>query len=129
MVDILLSTLNARYIHASFGLRYLKANLGELAARTEILEFVIEERPLDVVERLLARQPKIIGLGVYIWNVDAVAAVVKLLKAVSPETILVVGGPEVSYGGHDDWIEPYVDVVVTGEADLAFPKLCADLLA
>ena len=129
LADILLSTLNARYIHASFGLRYLKANMGALAPRTEILEFVIEERPLDVVERLLAERPKIIGLGVYIWNVDAIAAVVKLLKLIAPETFIVLGGPEVSYSGHEDWIEPFVDVVVAGEADVVFPKVCEDLLA
>ncbi len=129
LADILLSTLNARYIHASFGLRYLKANMGELASRTDILEFVIEERPLDVVERLLAERPRIIGLGVYIWNVDAIAAVVKLLKLIAPETFVVLGGPEVSYSGHEDWIEPFVDVVVAGEADVVFPKVCEDLLA
>jgi len=126
--DILLSTLNARYIHASFGLRYLMANLGDLASRAEIMEFVIDERPIDVVERLLAKEPKIIGFGVYIWNVEAIAAVVKLLKVVSPETLIVVGGPEVSYGGHEDWIDPCVDVVITGEADVVFRQLCKDLL-
>ena len=33
MPDIVLSTLNAKYIHASFGLRYLMANLGGLRER------------------------------------------------------------------------------------------------
>ncbi len=68
---ILLTTLNARYIHASFGLRYLQANMDELREQCEILEFDINQRPLETVERLLARQPRIIGIGVYIWNDQA----------------------------------------------------------
>jgi hypothetical protein len=69
MPDIVLSTLNAKYIHASFGLRYLMANMGELKSRTTLVEFDINQRPLDIAEILLAQNPKIIGLGVYIWNV------------------------------------------------------------
>ena len=70
MPDIVLTTLNAKYAHASFGLRYLMANLGELRERAEILEFEISQKLLDVVEAVLAREPKIVGVGVYIWNAE-----------------------------------------------------------
>ena len=70
MPDIVLTTLNAKFIHAAFGLRYLFANLGDLQPRAVIAEFDINLRPLDIAEALLARAPKIIGLGIYIWNVD-----------------------------------------------------------
>jgi hypothetical protein len=63
-VDIILTTLNAKYIHAAFGLRYLRANLGELRDRSMIMEFTINERPIDIVERVLAQQPKLVGIGV-----------------------------------------------------------------
>ena len=69
MPDILLTTLNARYAHAAFGLRYLLANLGDLRDRAAIVEFDINQRPIDVLEVILAQAPKIVGLGVYIWNV------------------------------------------------------------
>jgi succinate dehydrogenase hydrophobic anchor subunit len=36
MSAILLATLNARYIHASLGLRYLLANLGDLRSETTL---------------------------------------------------------------------------------------------
>ena len=64
MAEIVLATLNAKYVHSAFGLRYLLANLGELRTRTCLVEFDITQRPLDLVEALLVRQPKIIGLGV-----------------------------------------------------------------
>src|SRR5580698_6530029 len=50
MADIVLATLNAKYIHAAFGLRYLLANLGSLRAETCLLEFDIQQRPGDIVE-------------------------------------------------------------------------------
>src|SRR5687768_16526814 len=78
MPDIVLTTLNARYIHAAFGLRYLLANLGELRPRAGLIEFDLQRRPEDVVEALLALDPKIVGLGVYIWNVRLTTDVVSL---------------------------------------------------
>ena len=63
MPDIVLTTLNAKYIHAAFGLRYLLANLGPLRERARLLEFDINQRVLDVAEILMAQNPRIIGLG------------------------------------------------------------------
>src|ERR1051325_1489587 len=97
MPDIVLSTLNAKFIHAAFGLRYLLANLGGLRERACLVEFDINHRPLDIVETLLAREPKIIGLGVYIWNVTETTEVVATLKRLRPDITIILGGPEVSY--------------------------------
>ncbi|MCP4010171.1 MAG: B12-binding domain-containing radical SAM protein, partial [Proteobacteria bacterium] len=58
--DIVLATLNARYIHTAFGLRYLKANLEDLEDRATICEFTLEQRPLDIAEQILSRHPKVV---------------------------------------------------------------------
>jgi hypothetical protein len=49
LMTILLSTLNARYTHASLGLRYLFANMGELQEITKLQEFVIGAKTADMV--------------------------------------------------------------------------------
>jgi radical SAM superfamily enzyme YgiQ (UPF0313 family) len=126
--DIVLSTINARYIHASFGLRYLLANLGELRGSACIAEFEIRQRPLEIVERILALDPRIVGLGVYIWNVTPATEVVALLKRVRPDVAVVLGGPEVSFETEGQRIVELADFVITGEADLEFARLCAGLL-
>ena len=126
--QIILSTLNARYIHASLGLRYLLANMGELRAQTQLQEYIINTRPIDIVESLLQKKPKIIGLGVYIWNAEETLKVVKLLKQISPETIVILGGPEVTYETDQQDIVAMADYVITGQADISFKKVCADLL-
>lgn len=128
MPDIVLATLNAKYIHASFGLRYLLANLGPLQCRARLLEFDINQRPVDIVEALLAQNPRIIGLGVYIWNVAPTTEVVAALKRIRPELIVILGGPEVSYETEQQEIVRLADHVITGEADLKLGEVCERLL-
>jgi radical SAM superfamily enzyme YgiQ (UPF0313 family) len=129
MPDILLTTLNAKFAHASFGLRYLFANLGPLRGRAAILEFDINQRPVDVLEAILAGNPRIVGIGVYIWNTVSVAQLVGDLKRVRPDITIVLGGPEISYETAQQELTSLADFVITGEADLAFAELCGKLLA
>jgi radical SAM superfamily enzyme YgiQ (UPF0313 family) len=128
MPDIVLSTLNAKYIHAAFGLRYLFANLGELQSRAKIFEFDINQRPLEIAEKILAQNPKIIGFGIYIWNTTETAGVVSAIKRVRPEIKIILGGPEVSYETEEQGIVALADHVITGEGDLKFAGVCRDLL-
>jgi len=129
MTNIVLTTLNARFIHTAFGLRYLYANLGELQAVTELLEFGIKDRPVDIAEALLRRQAKIIGFGVYIWNVAEISRIAAILKQVAPELILVLGGPEVSHPPDLPEVAGIADYVITGNAEISFRRLCGQLLA
>ncbi|MDP5008697.1 MAG: cobalamin-dependent protein, partial [Glaciimonas sp.] len=132
-MTILLSTLNARYSHASLGLRYLQANMGALRDDTQLHEFVIGAKTTDIVEKLLAHQATdgsktIIGFGVYIWNVEETTKVVAMLKCVAPEIVIVLGGPEVSYEHAQQQIVQQADYLVTGWGDVTFPELCQQIL-
>lgn len=83
--EILLTTLNARFTHASLGLRYLYANLEALQSRAHIEEFVLGTKPEAIVEKILSFKPRIVGFGVYIWNVVELSVVVSQLKTVRPD--------------------------------------------
>ena len=133
--SIVLATLNAKYIHASLGLRYLLANMGDLTPRTALHEFTIARKPEDVARELLAAlgEPQdgavqIIGFGVYIWNVTQTCDVVRLLKAARPAIKIILGGPEVSHEVDEQAIVRLADHVITGWGDVSFPKLCRALL-
>jgi radical SAM superfamily enzyme YgiQ (UPF0313 family) len=128
VADIVLTTLNAKYIHAAFGLRYLLANLGDLKSRACLAEFDINQRPLDIAEALLARNPKIIGFGIYIWNVEPTTEIIAAIKRVRPDIKIILGGPEVSYETEQQEIVQLADHVITGEADLKFAGVCRALL-
>jgi len=127
--QIILTTLNARYMHTAFGLRYLYANLGKLQSRARIEEFTIHERAIDIAEKLLKDQPEIIGFGVYIWNVTEVSKTVALIKQISPQTVIVLGGPEVSYLPDKPAVTDIVDYVLMGAAEKSFRVLCEQLLS
>lgn len=129
MADIILATLNAKYIHSAFGLRYLLANLGPLQPRAQLLEFDINQRPLDIAERILAEDPQIVGLGVYIWNVAPTTQVIAILKRLRPQLRVIIGGPEVSHETDDQPAVHLADHVIVGEADRKFAEVCAVILA
>ena len=123
MPNIVLTTLNSRYIHSAFGLRYLYANLGEYKSQTHIQEFTIHERPTDIAEKLLLLKPKILGFSVYIWNVIEITQIVALIKQVKPEIIIVLGGPEVSHLPDKPAVVDLADYVIQGAGEQSFKEL------
>lgn len=128
MTPILLTTLNARYAHTALGLRYLYANLNELRGDADIIEFTINESVQSIAERLLERSPRIIGIGVYIWNASQSAELIEIIKKVSPETVIVLGGPEAGYYPHRvDFSR--ADAIISGEGEVAFYELCKEILS
>lgn len=128
MKEIILVGINSRYTHTSIGLRYLHANLKGLQERAEILEFVINENAQTLAEKILDAKPKIVAIGVYIWNAVDVHNLIEVIKKVAPQTEIILGGPEVSY-------EPFrvnfdaADFIIQGEGEISFYELCRDILA
>ncbi len=136
---ILLTTLNAKYIHASLGLRYLLANMArhggdDLRQCTVLREFTLQRPVAQVVDALLTELGpqedgvQIVGCGVYIWNVVQTTEMVRLLKTLRPRVQVVLGGPEVSYELEAQEIVRLADFVITGWGDVSFPKLCRALV-
>lgn len=132
---IVLCTLNARYVHASLGLRCLLANMGDLRTCTALREFTIARAPLEVAQELLAllgpaqpAQAQVVGFGVYIWNVVATGAVLRHLRELRPGLKIVLGGPEVSHELDTQPLLAWADHVITGWGDVSFPRLCRALL-
>ncbi len=127
MKDIVLVAINSRYTHTSIGLKYLYANLKELQIRSKILEFVINEQAQTLAEKILKHKPKVVGIGVYIWNALDVHNLIEIIKKVSPDTKIVLGGPEVSH-------QPFrvnfslADFIIQGEGEISFYELCKDIL-
>ena len=81
MSEIVLTTINVKYYHSSLGLRYLKSNLRELEENSKILEFTVSLRAFDIAEKILAEDPRIVGIGVYIWNVTLSLELISIIKS------------------------------------------------
>jgi len=126
--EILLTTLNARYMHSAFGLRYLYANLGALQPRSRLEEFTIQQRPIDIAEKLLGFQPKIIAFSIYIWNVTETSEVIALIRTIAPQVTIIGGGPEVSFAHDLPPVCEQIDYIITGPGETSLTKLCQQLL-
>ena len=120
---ILVTAINARHSHASMGARCLLANMGDLRSQTELAEFTIQQSAAEIAEAIVAQPPRILGLGVYIWNAARVAELLPLLRHKLPDMKIVLGGPEITE------TTPDADALILGEGDLAFAALCRDHLA
>lgn len=123
--DIILTTANARYSHSAFALKRLWTALGAMKDRARIVEFTIQHDPFEIAETLLRAQPKVVGLGLYIWNVDLLMRVARIIRTVRPEIFLVAGGPEVTPASpfmHE------VDYMIVGEGEKAFADLAQRVL-
>jgi radical SAM superfamily enzyme YgiQ (UPF0313 family) len=127
MAGIVLATINARYVHTAFGLRYVQANLREFASDCQLLEFSLSQRPVDMAEGILELRPRLLGLGIYIWNASLSLQLVRLLKRIAPDLVVVLGGPEVSHETLEQEICQLADYTVSGEGENAFYQLCRQL--
>ena len=126
-LKIVITTLNAKYIHSSLGLRYI-----EKYARGRVdvdrMEFTINQEKLFILRELYEAHPDVVGFSSYIWNADDVLEIAQMLKSVLPAVKIVFGGPEVMYETADFFVRyPFVDYLVLGEGEEAFTLLAEAL--
>ncbi len=126
-MNVICSTLNAKFIHTNLAIRYLKA-YAEPDFNIQIKEYTIKDPILNIVTDLYQQKPKVIGFSCYIWNIEETIKVVNLLKKVDPSLIIVLGGPEVTYDTRE-WMEkvPEVDFIVMGEGEQTFKQLLTEI--
>ena len=127
-MNVVLSTLNSKFIHSSLALRYLKA-YGEAHGQAyDIVEYTINMPVLLILSDITEHDIDVLGFACYIWNIEMTLHVVDMVKAVRPDIKIVLGGPEVSFTA-DELLErcPNIDYIVQGEGEEAFHALVTAL--
>ncbi len=127
-MNVVLSTLNSKFIHSSLALRYLKA-YGEAHGQAyDIVEYTINMPVLHILSDITEHDIDVLGFACYIWNIEMTLHVVDMVKAVRPDIKIVLGGPEVSFTA-DELLERYpnIDYIVQGEGEEAFHALVTAL--
>ncbi|WP_123041738.1 B12-binding domain-containing radical SAM protein [Cohnella candidum] len=122
-MNVVLATLNAKYIHTSLAIRYLKAFCAE-EFDVQLAEYTIKDPAMSIAADLFSKKPDVIGFSCYIWNIEETITVVDMLRKVLPDVKIVLGGPEVSYDTAE-WMNrlPAVDFIVMGEGEETFRDL------
>ena len=126
-MNVICSTLNAKFIHTNLAIRYLKAYAAPEFA-IQLKEYTIKDPVLNIVSDLYQEKPSVIGFSCYIWNIEETLKVVNMLKKIDPSIIIVLGGPEVSYDTAE-WMEKYseIDFIVLGEGEHTFKQLLHEI--
>lgn len=121
-MKVLLTTLNAKYIHTNLALRWLYV-ARDPKFDVLIKEFTIRDYLEDIVLQINEIKPDIIGLSIYIWNNEESKRLVLLIKELLPNVRIIIGGPEVSYEV-DDWLDYPIECILQGEGEKIFWQAC-----
>jgi radical SAM superfamily enzyme YgiQ (UPF0313 family) len=114
---LLLTTLNAKYIHTNLAIRLLY-ELNEDHEGLEWKEFNIKEDKDEVARHCATFE--VVAFSCYIWNITQTLAVAEKIKVLNPQTKILLGGPEVSYEFEDVISLNHVDYIIVGEGETAF---------
>ena len=118
MKKVVLVAVNTRYVHVNLAVRLLKSMMPE---NTQIVESTLQEPIPSILSRILIHQPQAVGFSGYLWNKEIIFKLVDSLKALSPELIIFLGGPEFSYEGQAFLAEhPEVDFLILGEGERVY---------
>lgn len=126
---ILLTTLNAKYVHMNLAIRYLYEAAIEFKDEIRLKEFTINNDDDYIFTELVSGEQELVCFSCYIWNIERILYLAENLKKAKPQVKIVLGGPEVSYDREALLANyPFIDGVIAGEGELAFNQLCRNFL-
>ena len=123
MKTITLAAVNARFSHSSLALLCLKHAAYDHQAVTA-KEYNINDSAMDIAADIISANPDAAGFSCYIWNIEHVLKIASIVKSVRPGCLIVLGGPEVSFGSSAlmaQW--PFADIIVRGPGEVPFAHL------
>ena len=125
-MKVLLTAINAKYIHSNLAVYSLKASAGDYKDCVEIAEFTINNQPDYILKEVYKRKPDVLMFSCYIWNLSMIEDVMREFHKLCPDVPIWLGGPEVSFEVETFLCEhPEVTGVMMGEGEETFRELCA----
>ncbi len=123
-MKILLTTLNAKYIHSSLALRYLEKYCQSDYYDISIQEYTINDQLDKITADIYKSGADIYTFSCYIWNITMTLEIADRLKKVNPDCKIILGGPEVSFDSAEILENhPYIDYIVMGEGEETLKEL------
>lgn len=122
-MNILLTTLNAKFTHSNLALRYLRAYSRRDFPGLRVQEYNINQDLQLVFGEIVGARPDVLGFSSYIWNIREIEQLTNMVKAVLPKTIIVLGGPEVSFECEKTLHTVEADFIIAGEGEKPFHQL------
>lgn len=122
---ILICSINTKFIHSSLAPWYLKAHLeANSEYKAEILETTINNKIEYILEKILEFNAEFICFSTYIWNISLTEKLINLINIVSPNSKIILGGPEASYNFQNLMNKhKNIDYIIVSEGEKAFTSL------
>ncbi|MCL2323417.1 MAG: B12-binding domain-containing radical SAM protein, partial [Oscillospiraceae bacterium] len=117
---IVLVGVNSQYIHSNLAIRYLNKICKINGIDTIMREFTINQRLENVFREIYELKPDLVCFSVYIWNIEFINKIIKLLKIIDKNIIILCGGPEVSFSSKEFLLNSPVDFIIEGEGEETF---------
>ncbi len=125
-MKVLLTAINAKYIHSNLAVYSLKANCGVYEPQVKLMEYSINQYPEEIFQSLYREKADVVCFSCYIWNIGFVEQIAGWLKQVAPRTEIWLGGPEVSFDVAERLEQrPFIDGVMYGEGEDTFREMMA----
>lgn len=127
-MKVLLTALNAKYVHTNLAVRYLSKTVSSHVEDVKIREFTINHSPQYIVSEIFKERPDVLCFSCYIWNISIIHSIIRTIKKVMPDTVIILGGPEVSFETKMLMeTNDAIDIVIMGEGENIFPQLIQSL--
>ncbi len=127
-MKILLTALNAKYIHTALALYSLKAYAKEFQEHILIEEYTINHQEDFILQEICRQQPDVICFSCYLWNINQIHRITDNIKKILPHVLVILGGPEVSYDAEETLKEIPADIIIRGEGEVTFYEIVKGLL-
>ncbi len=89
-----------------------------------IIDTDVRDNVSMTLHQVLDDSPDILGIGVYVWNIDIVKQFLFGLRSMNFEGKIILGGPEITYGNKSLLEEfPEGDYFVRGDGEIAFTQI------
>ncbi len=120
-MKILLTAINAKYIHSNLAVYSLKNYVQEFGNHVDLVEYTINQNIDDILADIFRKHPDLLCFSCYLWNINYVKQLIVEVKKVLPEVKIWLGGPEVSYSA-PKVMQSYVQVdgIICGEGEQTF---------
>lgn len=123
-MKVVLFALNGSWSHSSLAIRCLREPLERDGFEVVLVEYTLRDRTAHILERLWREQADIYGFSCYIWNLTPMLSLANSLHSLLPDARVFLGGPEVSYGTERFDALSFIDGIICGEGEEAFPRVC-----
>lgn len=117
---LLLVALDSKFIHSNLAVRYLKSYIKDLDIDVSIKNYTINDRLENILMDIMDTKPEFIGFSCYIWNIDMILKLVRLIKLINKDIKIFLGGPEVTYDSKKALMNSEADYIIEGEGEVTF---------